>query len=344
VDCPACEYERTEALRETDLAPLPFRDAAPLWLAQHQRYIAPRTHADYKQYIAALNGFFATIAIKDIHIGHLRSYQDWRAGKAGPSRINMELSTLQQVLKEARLWKPVAALYKPLPVKKSGSGKCLTPEQEDALLDVCLKRTKWELAGHCLRIMLRTGCGFGELRHVRRSEIDLANATITFSHAPGEYGKNEYRERTVPLTPLALDSAHWLVERWRAIGGNQSDQYILPARAKARGAKPDFYEPMVTIRRAAEAIYEAAGIPFGLGGYRIYDCRPTAITKTLSSGKVSIHTAQKLFGHVSEAMQKRYYKPQMDTLREAVAVLETETPKKSPQPELVKKAAPNVSS
>jgi hypothetical protein len=29
----------------------------------------------------------------------------------------------------------------------------------------------------------------------------------------------------------------------------------------------------------------------------------------------------KLFGHVSEAMQKRYYKPQMDALRDAMEIV-----------------------
>jgi hypothetical protein len=42
-----------------------------------------------------------------------------------------------------------------------------------------------------------------------------------------------------------------------------------------------------------------------------------------------------LFGQVSQKMQKRYYKPDMDTLRDAVAVLD-EAPRKPPQPELVK--------
>jgi integrase len=63
---------------------------------------------------------------------------------------------------------------------------------------------------------------------------------------------------------------------------------------------------------------------------RPYDCRVTAVTRSLTSGKVSITAAQRLFGHVSQKMQKRYYKPDMDVLREAVEVLES--PAKKPLP------------
>lgn len=322
-NCPACEAARRDAMSETDLAGLMFKDAAPIWLENHKRYIAPRTHRDYGQYISALEPFFGQLVLREINVGHLRGYQDWRGANAGHSRINMELSTVQQVLKDAHLWQgPIAKLYRPLPMAKKGAGKSLTPEQEDAILEIATSKTKWEVTGHCLRIMLKTGCGFGELRYVKRGDVDLQNGTITLL----EGTKNEDRERTVPLTPSAWASARWLVDRWKDLGGNSPDDYILPSRPKTRKGPWRFDKPLVTIRRATEAIFKAAGVPFGtkIKGFRIYDCRVTAITKTLSSGDVSVHTAKKLFGHVSEAMQKRYYKPQMETLRDAVAHLETE--------------------
>lgn len=129
--------------------------------------------------------------------------------------------------------------------------------------------------------------------------------------------KNDERERPIPLNGAALEHATWMLDRWKRLGGLYDDQFLLPQRAPRRGEPPDFSKPMTSIKTAWYAIAEEAKLPT-----RIYDCRVTAITKVLKSGKVSIHTAKKLFGHVSEAMQRRYYKPQIDILREAVEVLE----------------------
>jgi hypothetical protein len=104
------------------LASLSFSDAAEEWLVQHRRYIAARTIADYQQYIKALSQFFK-MQLSEIHIGHIREYQDWRGKAAGATRINAELSALQQILKEAGLWKDISGLYKPFPVPKTRCGK-----------------------------------------------------------------------------------------------------------------------------------------------------------------------------------------------------------------------------
>lgn len=171
--------------------------------------------------------------------------------------------------------------------------------------------------------MLNTGCGFGELRQVRRSEFEGETLLIA------DGAKNEERYRVVPLNRAALDSMRWLVQRWERIGGTAPDQFILAKRAPKLGDPPDFYSPMSSIKTAFYQIREAAGLPAQpWKGMRIYDCRVTAITESLSSGTVSLHTAQKLYGHVSEQMQRRYYKPQLELLREAVTRLEKKPPTK----------------
>lgn len=178
------------AMEEGSISGFPFRIAAQIWLREHKRYISARTLHDYQQYIAAVNQFLGDVTVKDIQIAHIRMYQDIRKHadpnakaiaqrynirQACETRINMETWIIQAVLKEAGLWGPqFVKLYHPLPIprdKKDGAGRALTPEEEDRLLIVALSRKKWEVAGRCLLLMLRTGTGFGELRMVRRGDL-----------------------------------------------------------------------------------------------------------------------------------------------------------------------------
>src|SRR5262249_41930204 len=137
--------------------------------------------------------------------------------------------------------------------------------------------------------------------------------------------KTEARATTVPIPRRAVLPLTWILERWERLGGTSGEEFILPHRANQLGLPTDFTKPMGSIKRAWEGIIDSDNkelrsprqveIP---EGFRIYDCRVHTTSKSLSSGKVSIHTAMKLFGHVSEAMQKRYYKPQLDLLRDAI--------------------------
>ena len=305
---------------------LEFVEAANSWLEIHKRYIAPRTVRDYKQYIRALSKFFGGRRLDEIQIGDIRDYQKGR--EVVPTLVNMELSCLQQILKEAKLWDQIASFYRPLPTVRTGSGKSLSSAEEEELLQIAFSgNKKWLLAAHCLQLMLRTGCGFGEIRGVRRCDVDLDKKVIAIIEA-----KNEYRERTVPLSPRAMESIRWLLERWRRLGGHKPEEYVLPHNGRyGQKGTHDVSRPMYGIGRAWDGIRKAwadkAQTPEDHHRrltFRIYDMRVTAITKTLSTGKVSVHTAKRLFGHVSEQMQRRYFKPDLDTMREAVNLLDGE--------------------
>jgi integrase len=334
MDCPACG--RSLAADLISLSPeLPFAFAAEEWLKAHSAYVKPRTVKDYEQYIEALNSFFMTLPLNKIHIGHIRNYHKMRLlppgvkkmeGRAGASRVRMESSTLRQIMREAGCWEKIRPLYKhPRLTKreKEGAGKSFTREQEEIFVSVGLELPRCELAAHCANVMFKSGFGFGELSKVRRYEFDVEERTVEITE--GAKGEGE-RERIVPLTESAFQSMMWILQRWEDAGGSSEDDFLLFYRG------PDFSKPMVSIQNAwnritAECIARKLLPPSFRR--RIYDCRVTAITKALSSRKVSLHTARKLFGHVSKKMQKRYYKPEMDILREAVEALEL-PPKKQP--------------
>lgn len=330
--CPACEQERADAMMPDSLAQLRFQDAANKWLRDHSQYIEPRTKHDYQQYIKALNVHFALLPLRDIHIGHIRAYQRSRRIKAGASRINMEMSTLGQVLKNANLWYRIAPVYKPLPTKKEGSGKPYSAEQKQLLVKTALgKNTRWHLAGHCLRIMFNTGVGFGELKGTRRADFDLGERFIWVCMT----AKNTDRQRRVPLNDEAFASMVWILERWESAGGNNADDFLLFHRAHTMGSEPDFTKPMGSIKTAFYAIRKKAGLPTGAWeGPRAYDCRVTFITEKLSSGTVNVETLEKVVGHVGRQMIKRYYKPALDTMRDVVGARrqpDRQVEKKDPQ-------------
>jgi hypothetical protein len=139
---------------------VPFQEAAATWLTQHSQYVEPRTVRDYRQYIKSLTVHFGLMQLKDVHIGHIRVYQRSRQTKAGNSRINMECSTLQQILKEANLWHAIAPLYRPLPTRKEGAGKPYTPEERSLLLKTALgKNRRWHLSGSLSQHHVQYGRG-----------------------------------------------------------------------------------------------------------------------------------------------------------------------------------------
>src|SRR5580765_657001 len=311
---------RSESMLESErLSEMSFAEASKIWLSSHSRYIKPRTFHDYEQYIKTLTPFF-TMSLKDVHIGLIRLYQETRRASAGAARINMELSCLQQVLKEAKLWKEIEPFYRPLPISQRGSGRSATAEDEQKVLDIAFENRRRRLSAHCIRIMLKCGVGFGELRRIKRRDVDLKERVFEIV----EGAKNKDRERLVPLGEQAYDSMLWIIQRWDALGGNHGDEYILPHCSSRKNGPRDFSRPMGSIKKAWEGIRKEAIEKIGphMAKFRIYDCRVTAVTKALASGEVSIHTAEKLFGHVSQSMQRRYYKPAMSVLRAAVDVLE----------------------
>src|SRR5690242_898248 len=130
-------------------AKMTFAEAAPVWLAIHGRYIAARTLKDYNQYIRQLTSYFGSKKLDEITISDVRDYQQYR--KVVPTLVNAECSCLQQILKEANLWRFIAPLYKPLRVSSKGSGHSINHEQQEELLALAFSRPRWTLAANCLQ-------------------------------------------------------------------------------------------------------------------------------------------------------------------------------------------------
>lgn len=308
---------------------LPFSKAAEIWLDQHSRYIKPGSIKTYREYFKALHPFFGELRVNTISIAQIRGFQDERRKAAGASRINKELSAVHQVLAEAGCWESIRPLYKPLRLSAAKSGHSLTPAEESRLREIAFTQPRWQLAAHCMIVMLSTTAGFGELRHLRRGDVDLEQRSIHIQ----EGVKNEYRDRTIPLNSAAFASMTWILERWQRLGGTSDDHFILPHRSRVENGQWIMDEPMTAIRTAFEKIRKAAGLP----KFRVYDCRVQAITKILSDPKVSSQVAKEIAGHISQAMQSRYSIQLLDTKRAALDALEpaSMTPEVLPAPDPV---------
>jgi integrase len=296
-------------------ASLTLAEAGPKWLLEHSRILKSNTIRNYNASLRILNRFLGTICLKDIDVGHFRRYQEVRGDVAGSYRINGELSVLQMIMKECGEWDRIKDFYKPMPVPKRRGGHSISGEEERTLREVAFSRPKWRLAAHCMTVMLSTTMGFGELRHIRRRDVDTKRKCITVRDG----AKNFYRDRTIPMNAAAYDSMSWILERWQKLGGREDSEFILPHRPRVSQCPWIFTEPMKSVNTAFNGIRKEAGLPT----FRVYDCRVQAITKLLSDPKVSPQVSKEIAGHISQAMQDRYSIQQFDTKMAALEALES---------------------
>jgi integrase len=330
--CPAClsAEENMYSLSARE----PFPAAAWLWYESHSVYIQKNTQRSYRQYIKTLEQFLQNIRLKDIRPGTLREYRAWRSQTACGDRIRCEVVCLQMILKEAGLWKNLKDTYKPPPHSQKRVRQNMSPEEEQRFLRVCLAKPSRLVAGHCLRVMMNTSAGFGELSHVRRKEVIFDGPEPIIIVKGG--AKNEYRVRSITLNRIALESMRWIVHRWEDLGGSSPEQYVLPHRS-VRGSGTQFDVPMGHIYNAAKLILADAGLPHMVP----YDMRSCAITKILSDPECSDQMYEELAGHstASKEIRMRYSQQRLKkkaAITDKLCEYDESAPRpKSPEPQKV---------
>jgi hypothetical protein len=107
--------------------------------------------------------------------------------------------------------------------------------------------------------MLSAMMGFGELRSLRRRDVDMVCACVTVR----ESAKSTYPQRTIPLIDVAMESMTWILERWKTIGGSDDDHYILPYRPRGNWSKtiPWVLNKPMSMESAFCGIRKAARLP-----------------------------------------------------------------------------------
>lgn len=187
------------------------------------------------------------LALKELSdIKLIRHYQQKRIGEGvGPRTVNMEGQLMRSILKHHEQW-TLDGKYQPLPEPVSEAGRSLTPEEEVKLIDTAKSRPEWAVAYHATILENETGMRGVEVRNLQLKRIDLMAAEIHLQKSKTKGGV-----RTIPLNADASESARQLVTRAQAIGADQPDHYLIPARVKAviEGRSGATFTFAVTIRQ-----------------------------------------------------------------------------------------------
>lgn len=322
-------------------AAMTFSEAAEQWLAvmqfpaqsgiQRMGFVHPRTIKDYKTVIRALSKRFAVTRLCDIAPADLRTYQELRASGAlntpehkrgshqrgpgaGAAIINKEIALLMRFLRGSKAWTAeMQEAYMPLMKDQADIPRAMTPPQQAHFLAVASSKEEWALIYWYSLFALRTTMGAGEMRGMRRRDIDLEQGVVIVRAASA---KNPYRIRTIPLDRDAIRAANYLLDRAITLGSHNSEHYIFPFRVT-----PNFYDPTRSmgetgLSRQWREVRSAADLPW----LRTYDLRHTAITRFAEAG-TPIQVLMDMAGHVSQLMQEHYTHISEQSKRQAVAMM-----------------------
>jgi integrase len=351
VDCPACKRITLSIETTAEHCRVSFPVAVREYLEHRRGRLGPKTFKLYEKYAEALNGFFGSMQLEEIEIGHVVAYQRERQSQIrsskqhayakgklgettehatdGASIINHEISCiLQQVLRRSGLWNNIGKFYEPLPLPKAGPGIALSADEERHLFQVAQSRPRWLVAYCCSLLSRNTTAGPGEIRHLRVRSVDLRTRSIAIE----EGVKNDYRIRTLPLNDAASKAVELLLERYRGLMAEHdiaesADHFLLPHRADRRGDRPDPHRPMGSWKKAFYSLRAEAGKKYPrIATMRRYDFRHTACTLMLEDATVPYAAIERLMGHrLGSKTKARYNHIRDGSLRAAVEAINTST-------------------
>jgi integrase len=234
----------------------------------------------------------------DIHLGHIRNYQEERAEEAGPNKINQEVGTLIRILKAGECWTPqMDEMYMPLDHIDSDIPRAISLEEQERWLAATASTERLYMVNWYSIVALRTALGTNEMRGLQLGDINMAQRVVMVR---SRSAKNKYRQRTVPL----LDDAAWamerLLERSRKLGSGAPQHFLFPFRLTT-----NFYDP--TRGMGDSGLKRLWGEARDLTGirWRPYDTRHTACTRMAEAG-VPVTVIMSYAGHFSRKMFEHY--------------------------------------
>jgi integrase len=305
-----------------------FEHAAEVWLTGRlagarenrrlARYVRANTEKAYGRQIRSLRLFFDGMRLADIRLDHIRRYQvariagdapfirkvrpheDPRSSPVKPAQVNQEIGMLIRLLRWARIWnEDTADLYQPLLEEDSEMPRALTPEEQMRWIETANSHPRWKLI-YCYSVLAFDTCmSTNELRSLRLGDINLRSRIVTI---PPEGAKVRPRQRDIEI---AGSEAFWaleqLVQRARELGSSEHFHYLFPFRDHRFKWYPEKPAAMQFLKRLWEEVREASG----LGWFRPYDTRHTAITR-MAEGGASLSVIMKRAGHITPRMTDHY--------------------------------------
>ncbi|MEW6428455.1 MAG: site-specific integrase [Thermodesulfobacteriota bacterium] len=172
----------------------------------------------------------------------------------------------------------------------------LSPEQLARLLKAIDSAADWRAAG-LLRLAMFTGMRRGELLGLKWDDIDLRQGFIRIVNPKGGKDASIPLNRQAQLTLMGLPRA--------------GSEYVFPGRGG--GKSSDLKNPVAAIKKAA-------GLP---PDFRpCHGLRHFFASTLASSGKVDLHTLQRLLTHKSPQMTQRYAHLRDEALKTASSVMD----------------------
>jgi integrase len=222
----------------------------------------------------------------------IAGYRDRRlaAGLANDT-VRLELSMLPHLystaIKEWRVglfYNPVSNIRKPSP--GAGRNRRLLADEEQRLVDACTRYSN-PMLGWLVRLAIHTGMRAGEIRSLRRDQIDLARRIVTLTET-----KNG-SARTVPLTRAAIQVVEEALNNPTKPANCDLIFFGEPGRDGKR--RPYEFHP------AWQQVLKDNGI----SGLRFHDLRHEAVSRLVEAGLGDQEVAA-ISGHKSMQMLRRY--------------------------------------
>ena len=296
-----------------------FSMAAHAWLRMQSARIRQSTIKGYLQYIKQLQVYFGGMRLYEIHHAHLSEYQVCRTGNTGGewykpisaaptpwtklscvSNTNHELNTLQQMLRAAQLWAPLADHYKPLPPTGFKKPKVMSDEERTRFFVLASSRPEWKLALWVATVSHHTGATGVELRSLRIGDVAL-DCAKPLLYINAETAKCRNRGREIELMPDAVNAFRNCIARAKSLGSFRDDHYIFPFYLQRNVYDVTRPAAQSWITRPWRELREAAGLPWLTPHCLRHQC----LTE-LHENNVPPEVIRKIAGHLSPAMTDHY--------------------------------------
>ncbi len=344
--------ESYNGIKRRDRAKL-FAVAADEWLVLKSLTLAASSQRIERDNLRHLRPHFAKRLVTDIQAKDVSRYQQARLGEdASPKTINLEVGTLRAILRRHRVWAGIQLDVRMLPTLDN-VGHAITPEEEAALLDACLK-SRCRCLYVAVMLALNTGMRYSEIRLLRWPQVDFVPRILTVGKSKSPMGTG----RAIPLNNRILN----VLEMWAAqFPCRQPTHFVFPSEKYGAAGEVDSFgfsagpvvydtdptRPIGDWKEAWEKAKERAGALLSGNAEeteseplqcRFHDLRHTAVTRLLEAGIPYPVVASMMGWSAATAirMAKRYGHIGSKALRDAAEVLGAvripiESLKKSPK-------------
>ncbi len=313
--------------------------------------VEANTHRSYRACLSPIARLLGARKLGDVGIEDLKTYRSARRKEGRANRtINHEILCLSYVMKQAKLWAPIAQDYKPLPESsKHSSRRPLTMDQLNSLVRTAMGNKHWTVVLDVMLVAANTTCRpceitglqLGRIRQEGKSPRIVINRVTT---------KTDAGEREIPLNRVAALAMKRLVERAVRLGADQPEHYLLPAdlskhtreficmkkceckgKGCAKGSKDPLYarrmqgfDPTIS-QRGWDTAWCKLRTKAGLPGAQFYQLRHTSITAGAEEN-VPVGVMKALAGHMDTHMTEYYTSVRDNPKAKAVAAIENGNP------------------